>query len=45
MSKSNTCNSIFQQVIDDYHLQDYVDAIKSNPYNSYNSYYTMINNK
>ena len=45
MSISNTCNSIFQQVIDDYHLQDYVDAIKRNPYNSSNSFDKMIYDK
>ena len=45
MSVSKTCNYIFQQVIDDYHLQDYVDAIKSNPYNSSNSFYKMIYDK
>ena len=28
MSISKTCNSIFQQVIDDYHLQDFVQAKK-----------------
>ena len=27
MSISKTCNSIFQKVIQDYHLQDYVDEI------------------
>ena len=32
MSISKTCNLIFQQVIDDYHLQDFVDAVKYNPY-------------
>jgi len=45
MSISKTCNSIFQQVIDDYHLQDFVDAIKSNPYNSSNSFDKMIYDK
>ena len=45
MSISKTCNSIFQLVIDDYHLQDFVDAIKSNPYNSSNSFEKMIYDK
>ena len=45
MSISKTCNYIFQQVIDDYHLQDYVDAIKSNPYNSSNFFDKMIYDK
>ena len=45
MSISKTCNYIFQQVIDDYHLQDFVDAIKSNPYNSSNSFDKMIYDK
>ena len=45
MSISKTCNSIFQQVIDDYHLQDFVDAIKSNPHNNSNSFEKMIYDK
>jgi len=45
MSISKTCDSIFQQVIDDYHLQDFVDAIKSNPYNKSNSFKKMIYEK
>ena len=45
MSISKTCNSIFQRVVDDYHLQDFVDAIKSNPYNSSNSFEKMIYDK
>ena len=45
MSISKTCDSIFQQVIDDYHLQDSVDAIKSNPYNKSNSFKKMIYEK
>ena len=28
MSISKTCNSIFQLVIDDYHLQDFVDDMR-----------------
>ena len=36
MSISKTCNSIFQQVIDDYHLQNFVDANKNNPYDNSN---------
>ena len=45
MSISKTCNSIFQQVIDDYHLQNFVDANKSNPYNNSKSFEKMIYNK
>ena len=45
MSISKTCNLIFQQVIDDYHLQDFVDANKSNPYNNSNSFEKMIYDK
>ena len=32
MSISATCNDIFKKVIEDYHLLDFVDAKKSNPY-------------
>ena len=42
MSTSKTCNSIFKQVIDDYHLQGFVDANKSNPYNNSNSFEDTI---
>ena len=45
MSISKTCNSIFQQVIDDYHLQDSVDAIKSNPYSKSKLFEKMIYDK
>ncbi len=45
MSISKTCNSIFQQVIDDYHLQNFVDANKSNPYNNSNFFEKMIYDK
>jgi len=45
MSISKTCNSIFQQVIDDYHLQNFVDANKSNPYNDSSSFEKMIYDK
>ena len=45
MSISKTCNSIFQQVIDDYHLQNLVDAKKINPYNNSNSFEKMIYDK
>ena len=45
MSISKTCNSIFQQVIDDYHLQNFVDAKKINPYNNSNSFEKMIYDK
>jgi len=45
MSISKTCNSIFQQVIDDYHLQNLVDANKTNPYNNSNSFKKMIYDK
>ena len=45
MSITKTCNSIFQQVIDDYHLQNFVDANKSNPYNNSSSFEKMIYDK
>ena len=45
MSISKTCNSIFQQVIDDYHLQNFVDADKSNPYDNSNFFEKMIYDK
>jgi len=45
MSISKTCNSIFQQVIDDYHLQNFIEAYKSNPYNNSNSFEKMIYDK
>ena len=45
MSISKTCNLIFQQVIDDYHLQDFVDAVKSNPYSSSKLFEKMIYDK
>ena len=45
MSISKTCNSIFQQVIDDYHLQNFVDANKNNPYNNSNFFEKMIYDK
>ena len=45
MSISKTCNSIFQQVIDDYHLQNFVDAKKTNPYDNSNFFEKMIYDK
>ena len=45
MSVSKTCNFIFQQVIDDYHLQNLVDAKKKNPYNNSNFFEKMIYDK
>ena len=45
MSISKTCNSIFQQVIDDYHLQDFVDAVKYNPYSKSKLFEKMIYDK
>ena len=45
MSITKTCNSIFKQVIDDYHLQNFVDANKSNPYNNSSSFEKMIYDK
>ena len=45
MSISKTCNSIFQQVIDDYHLQDFVEAVKSNPYSNSKLFEKMIYDK
>ena len=45
MSISKTCNSIFQQVIDDYHLQNLVDANKTNPYDNSSSFEKMIYDK
>ena len=45
MSISKTCNSIFQQVIDDYHLQDFVQAKKTNPYSNSKLFEKMIYNK
>ena len=45
MSISKTCNSIFQQVIDDYHLQNLVDANKTNPYGNSNFFEKMIYDK
>ena len=45
MSISKTCNSIFQQVIDDYHLQNFVDANKNNPYDHSNFFKKIIYDK
>ena len=45
MSISKTCNSIFQQVIDDYHLNNIVDANNNNPYNNTKSFEKMIYDK
>ena len=45
MSISKTCNSIFQQVIDDYHLHDFVQAKKSNPYSNSKLFEKMIYDK
>ena len=45
MSISKTCNSIFQQVIDDYHLQDSVQAKKTNPFSSLQLFEKMIYDK
>ena len=45
MSISKTCNSIFQQVIDDYRLQNFVDANKNNPYDHSNFFKKMIYDK
>jgi len=45
MSISKTCNSIFQQVIDDYHLQNFVDANKNNPYNNSSFFEKIIYDK
>ena len=45
MSITKTCNSIFQQVIDDYHLQNFVDANKRNPYGNSNFFEKMIYDK
>ena len=45
MSISKTCNSIFQQVIDDYHLQDFVQARKTNLYSNSKLFEKMIYDK
>ena len=45
MSISKTCNSVFQQVIDDYHLQNFVDANKNNPYDHSSFFEKMIYDK
>ena len=45
MSISKTCNSIFQQVIDDYHLQDFIQAKKTNPFSSSQLFEKMIYDK
>ena len=45
MSISKTCNSIFQQVIDDYHFQDFVQAKKTNPYSNSKLFEKMIYDK
>ena len=45
MSISKTCNLIFQQVIDDYHLQDFVGALKSNPYSDSKQFEKMVYDK
>ena len=45
MSISKTCNTIFKQVIDDYHLQNFVDANKINPFNKSNFFEKMIYDK
>ena len=45
MSISKTCNLIFQQVIDDYHFQDFVGATKSNPYSNSKLFEKMIYDK
>ena len=45
MSVSKTCNSIFQKVIDDYHLLNFVDANKCNPFNNSKSFEKMIYDK
>ena len=45
MSISKTCNLIFQQVIDDYHLQDFVQAKKTNPYSNSKLFEKMIYDK
>ena len=45
MSISKTCNTIFQQVVDDYHLQDFVEAVKSNPYPNSKLFEKMIYDK
>ncbi len=45
MSISKTCNSIFQQVIDDYHLQNFLDANKNNPYDHSSFFEKMIYDK
>ena len=45
MSVSKTCNAIFQQVIDDYHLLNFVDANKCNPFNNSKSFEKMIYDK
>ena len=45
MSVSKTCNAIFQQVIEDYHLLNFVDANKCNPYNNSKSFEKMIYDK
>ena len=34
MSISAICNHVFKKVIDDYHLFDFIDAKKSNPYDN-----------
>ena len=45
MSTSAICNDIFKKVIDDYHLLDFIDAKKSNPYDDSSSLEKIIYDK
>jgi len=45
MSISSICNQVFKKVIDDYHLLDFVDAKKSNPYDNNSDLEKIIYNK
>ena len=45
MSTSAICNDVFKKVIDDYHLLDFIDAKKSNPYDDSSSLEKIIYDK
>ena len=45
MSTSTICNDVFKKVIDDYHILDFIDAKKSNPYDDSSSLEKIIYDK
>ena len=45
MSTSSICNNVFNRVLEDYHVSDFVDAKKTNPFNDTSSLEKIIYDK